>query len=284
MFEKTKKGWPGIFLVIISTFLFAIISYAGEEGSCIDCHTTGVASKIDKLKEPVDDWRHSILPGVAVSCDGCHGGSSLEQDMTKAMDPKLGFIGTPPLTEIGTFCGRCHLDEEAKAYKKSLHAMLMGVKESATCTTCHGSHTLQYASLDEIIPAICSECHTDTSPIKIDYINEVKNQLILMKDKIATFEKRTIKLHGEGMPVNLRLVDDLKYSYMKAVHTLGGEIAQSSDCIDATISNQEPVFLKMKVDSTNRRKLGIGILAFVIVLFLGLRSYLKRLDHIKRIQ
>jgi cytochrome b subunit of formate dehydrogenase len=71
----------------------------------------------------------------AASCSDCHGAHNISKPI-KPESPTNRL-------NIATTCSKCHGDV-ASAYEQSIHgvALARGVKESATCTDCHGEHTI----------------------------------------------------------------------------------------------------------------------------------------------
>jgi len=95
---------------------------------------------------------------VAPTCTGCHG----THDLKPADDPSSA-VHRANLAET---CGRCHQGILAE-FRDSIHAAALakGVKDTPTCTGCHGEHTIAAPSdpaskvSPRNIPKTCSACH-----------------------------------------------------------------------------------------------------------------------------
>jgi hypothetical protein len=68
------------------------------------------------------------------------------------------------LASVGDVCGTCHT-EALKSYEHNYHGKvaLLGRETTATCTDCHGAHTvLALYEAGESLPA-CRRCHTEAN-------------------------------------------------------------------------------------------------------------------------
>ena len=141
----------------------------GNKANCYSCHND-IAKQHSKSIHGI-----TIAEGEedAAMCWNCHGSHHIltSTDSTSTTNPK----------NIGSTCGTCHDDPEfenkfnmsvklpGKMYSQSVHGKLvmLGDKEAANCTSCHGSHTIknrvlegsQIASVN--IPNTCGECHRE---------------------------------------------------------------------------------------------------------------------------
>jgi len=95
----------------------------------------------------------------AATCTDCHGG----HEMMKGSNPS----SLVARKNVASTCGQCHLDVVAQ-YKESIHgtAVASGVKESATCTDCHGEHNIlspkdarSPVAARNVSSQVCSPCH-----------------------------------------------------------------------------------------------------------------------------
>lgn len=145
------------------------VSRQHEEDVCLKCHLDN--PDVKKLVSPstafIKDYDMSVHGKAmkagktnAATCSDCHG----SHDMKKGSDP-TSFVAK---TNIAETCGKCHSQVEA-TYKESQHgkALANGVTSSATCTDCHGEHTIlphndpksPIASIN-ISGKVCTPCHS----------------------------------------------------------------------------------------------------------------------------
>lgn len=255
-------------------------------GSCVSCHAS---MPLPNLSKPVSEWKTSIHDQKDVMCDGCHGGTSLEMDPMKAMDPNLGFVGKVPPSDMPSFCGRCHKTQlEAEAFKESTHfQMSWHGKEAASCPTCHGdgsAHAIVKASLDAIMPKTCLKCHKqdDERP------RLIKEELASLKGNINAFEGRVRKLKAQGMPIGeqLALLETLRSYYLEAVHALGARNfeRQKGVAINTSIAKLDQQLKDLEQQAKGRRMIGFGVLAFILVIFVVVHRLYKTLPKTKRVE
>ena len=146
----------------------------GEISACIQCHTSD--SMDPALQQVVQDWRESWHAKNNVSCDDCHGGAP--EDASMSMSHQRGFKGSPGNNEIPEFCGTCHI-AIMNNYLNSGHGKtFLKSAEGPSCVTCHGSHSIQRASMDIINEQLCSQCHT------YERAKEMKQALFLVENKL----------------------------------------------------------------------------------------------------
>ncbi len=168
--------------ILTAALLFAFHSASAvppKTDSCIKCHA-GLDKKNAAIVAACEQDIHFQR---GLSCADCHGGDPSKPD-EDAMDPDLGFTGTPKRAEIPHFCSKCHsnpnymrhfnprinVDQEEK-YATSHHGKLLakGDPKVAMCTSCHGVHGILAVESTESpvhksnIPATCNRCHGDKS-------------------------------------------------------------------------------------------------------------------------
>lgn len=125
-----------------------------ERPSTVDCGSCHSAQAMGWHKSP-----HAVRPG-APTCAGCHGTHSIH-----AIRPGNNSVIK---LEIAQLCEKCH-DKQSASYKTSVHAQALekGVGEAATCTDCHGEHSIQgpESAGSLVAPAsissTCGSCHGD---------------------------------------------------------------------------------------------------------------------------
>jgi cytochrome b subunit of formate dehydrogenase/DnaJ-class molecular chaperone len=138
--------------------------------TCATCHGTAglLTDHIVKLPQSFTDYAQSVHGrgaergiATAASCSDCHG----VHDLKGSVDPSSSIN---PLN-VSRTCGQCHPDIQL-AYERSIHgrALRTGVRDSPTCTDCHGEHLIlsprnpdakTFAS--SLATETCGTCHSD---------------------------------------------------------------------------------------------------------------------------
>ena len=148
-----------------------------QTNSCYDCHAAVNPSQ----QQISTQWQDSVHGRAAIGCADCHGGDPTSDQITVAMSPSNGFIGTPGRAATVGMCGACHSDiERMRAYDlptdqyakyfASVHGQRLaatGDTVVAICTDCHGEHDIKPVSdptspvYPTNVPALCASCHAD---------------------------------------------------------------------------------------------------------------------------
>lgn len=149
-----------LLIMITGIALSAFHSIAQEvSDQCYNCHSV----LEDTLKKPADLFKNDIHFAKGVTCAGCHGGNSEEEDMEKAMNPAAGFIGVPKGDDIVKACSKCHGGQSTQ-FRRSVHGRKPGVISKA-CIHCHGIHNIaavksRRSPFGGIKTAkLCASCH-----------------------------------------------------------------------------------------------------------------------------
>jgi cytochrome b subunit of formate dehydrogenase len=143
-------------------------SHHNEAAMCMKCHLDdpAVRARMGPSAGFIAAYELSVHAKAvnggnegAASCSDCHG----SHEMKKGSDP----LSNVHRTNIASTCGRCHGTIEAQ-YKESIHgtALTKGIRETATCTDCHGEHNIlspddprsPVAALN-ISARVCTPCH-----------------------------------------------------------------------------------------------------------------------------
>jgi predicted CXXCH cytochrome family protein len=196
-----------------------------QKNSCVDCH-----KELDEaLRTPVDAFASDIHQQYGLSCQDCHGGTPLEDDIELAKNKS--FKGAPPRAKIPEFCGSCHADtiymkrrnpnirvDQLELYWTSRHGQLLkkGDTNGAVCTDCHGVHGIQTATFPKSpifpwnIPQTCGHCHASADYMKaygipVNQVDEYKqsvhaNALYEKKDLSAPVCNDCHGNHGAAPP------------------------------------------------------------------------------------
>jgi predicted CXXCH cytochrome family protein len=139
-----------------------------QAAMCLKCHLDdpSVRERVGPASGFIAGYEKSVH-GIAVQrgdvaaavCSDCHG----SHDMRKGSNPESKVART----NIAATCGQCHPDIQEQ-YTHSIHgqALARGVTASATCTDCHGEHSiLAHTNPDSPIASqnisaqVCSPCH-----------------------------------------------------------------------------------------------------------------------------
>ncbi len=149
---------------------------AGVNG-CYDCHS----AVNNKQAAITAEWESSAHGQAAVTCAACHGGDPGTDQIGKAMDRAIGYIGAPGRMETVGLCGSCHANvarmrtsglptDQYAQYWSSVHGQLLVTENDtrvAVCTDCHGAHDVRKVSDPKSkvfatnVPALCASCHSD---------------------------------------------------------------------------------------------------------------------------
>lgn len=178
IFSKIKKflimknSINRIFILVIFLLIFAPNAKSQETLSndqCFNCH----AQLDGRVKAPADLFKSDIHFRRGITCAACHGGDSKEEDMDKAMNKSIGFIGVPRGGSVMNICAKCHKEEYA-TLSKSVHGQSSTTKGTIinNCITCHGIHNIgpvkspgSKVSGRNIVQT-CSGCHSNASLMK----------------------------------------------------------------------------------------------------------------------
>jgi hypothetical protein len=147
--------------------------------SCVACH---LETGVEELMKPAQDFKQDIHAVKGFGCTSCHGGDPTQAGM-EAMDPAMGYIGTPERQQIPKLCGRCHTDarfmkqynpglrvDQVAEYYSSVHGQRLrefGDPKVATCADCHRVHSIKppldpNSSVNPLqVAETCGACHAD---------------------------------------------------------------------------------------------------------------------------
>jgi predicted CXXCH cytochrome family protein len=160
-----------------------------EKSACIECHTSDIMTPA--LRSIADDWQGSWHAQNEVSCHDCHGGDP--KDPSMSMSHVRGFVGKPKYEEVPEYCGKCHVGI-MKNYLESGHGKaLKATGKGPNCVTCHGSHSIEKASIDITNEQLCTRCHS------YERAKVMKQALFLTEKKMEEIDKSIKMLNGEGL-------------------------------------------------------------------------------------
>jgi cytochrome b subunit of formate dehydrogenase len=159
-----------------------------QAAMCLKCHADSpeVRALVAPAAKFVKSYENSVHAkavqsgnDMAAACSDCHG----SHEMRKGSDP----LSRVNKLNISTTCGQCH-PAIAEEYTASIHgaALASGVMASATCTDCHGEHSILSPkdSTSPVAPTnvsakVCSPCHSSV---------RLTTKYGLASDRFATFE------------------------------------------------------------------------------------------------
>ncbi len=138
--------------------------------TCAGCHGEHglLTDQVVRLPEMVSSYAASVHGQStangetdAATCTDCHG----VHDLKGPLDPASSINHA----NVSTTCGKCH-DEITAMYDRSIHgqALATGVRDSPTCTDCHGEHLILSTSDPDASTCAslqatqtCGPCHDD---------------------------------------------------------------------------------------------------------------------------
>jgi hypothetical protein len=222
--------------------------FAENVNNCIECHS-------ELTEEIVAAFGNDVHKQAGLSCHDCHGGNP-EIDDEDGMSSKYGFRGTPEVTEIPLFCGKCHSDpnymhtynpslptDQVDKYSYSRHGQLLkeNDRKVATCVSCHSAHgilspkTPKSSTYPLNVPQTCARCHADKKYMEdygiptdqyaqyIDTLNVHGNALFKKRDLSAPVCNDCHGNHG-AVPPGVESVANV----CTQCHNLNGELFKSS--------------------------------------------------------
>jgi hypothetical protein len=160
-----------------------------QKNVCIECHSSEMVKPEDR--DIPRKWETSWHSQNGISCHNCHGGDP--NDAENAMSPQRGYVGTPEPAKIPEFCGKCHAGI-LKIFLESGHGKaLKSSGKGPNCVTCHGSHTVQKASIQIINEPLCTKCHS------YGRVKEMRQALSVTENRMNEIEKSLKQLKAEGV-------------------------------------------------------------------------------------
>lgn len=143
---------PALALFLLSPSARPGQAVAARE-SCATCHS----DLPGRLREPVRLLASDVHGKAGLGCVSCHGGDPSAQ--SAAVAHGAGFVARPAgSAAIAASCGSCH-KEPAASYLKGPHQLAAAGPRRPDCTTCHGAHGIEGATLAMIAEPLCSSCH-----------------------------------------------------------------------------------------------------------------------------
>ena len=159
-------GW----LASLACVAIAAHAQADRDEGCRACHATRAE---ERLRAPVAQAA-DVHGRADLGCTRCHLGDGRASD-ARAHDLAGGFRGIPDAVGVSQMCGRCHdgsrddAPDVLAAFRAGAHgaAIARGHGEAASCSDCHGAHTIEGADHDTAptaparVVGTCVRCHAD---------------------------------------------------------------------------------------------------------------------------
>jgi hypothetical protein len=140
-----------------------------DYGRCESCHPQAYAAMQAGVHAEAVAAAETSAPDTELpTCGHCHNAHYAPSPTREEM-----------LTAVSEACGECHM-AALETYEENYHGQsaLLGHERTATCTDCHGAHTvLALQEPEESIPA-CKRCHpraTDTFVGHLIHAEETPN-------------------------------------------------------------------------------------------------------------
>jgi hypothetical protein len=246
-----------------------------DEGTCVTCHEV---EPDEELAVPVPEWRESVHAPHAVSCDACHGGDPRIEDADDSMSEEAGFLELPSWTEMADHCGLCH-EEMAATWNAGRFGRAMAAQRVATCADCHmqDGHRILAAVPEEIITSeTCPDCPTLDAPeaalasllAVADAERELRAGISVVEDKgidMTDFRIGLSQVHG---------------AFARTVHEFDDESLVAARALALTqYRGLGESVAALEVEADGRRRLGLGLIAALALLFVALFGSLRTLGR-----
>lgn len=143
---------------------------ADRDEGCRSCHATRAEAR---LRAPVHQ-ENDAHGRAGLGCTRCHGGDGSATD-ARAHDLAGGFRGVPDAIGVSQVCGRCHdgsrddAPDVLAAFRAGAHGAAIAHRRdgAASCTDCHGAHTIEGPDHARSpvaraqVVGTCTRCHAD---------------------------------------------------------------------------------------------------------------------------
>ena len=241
------RSWALILILIATCFIPSGQATAAvpQVIVCIQCH----AAQPARLSQPVKLWQNSIHSEHGITCNACHGGDPM--DAANAMSPARGYRGVPLPEAVPTLCGGCHMGV-ARYYMNSAHGRTLG-RGGPTCVTCHGSHGVVRASLDQINQKNCTPCHA------FDKARQIRSAMLKTDGMLKAIDKRIKTLNSQGIETDT--LEKRLFALRNRSHSL-------FHSLDVNLIRQESAHIQAELEKSNGSG-GVGTGPLVGILAIG---------------
>lgn len=262
-------------LVILLALSVTGRAAAWQDGStCVTCHEVEIS---EPLARPVPEWRESVHAAHLVSCDGCHGGDPRLEDGDASMSEAAGFLADPSRAEMADACGACH-EAVAESFSAGRfgRALARGMRV-ATCATCHmqDGHRILASLPEQIVTReTCPGCPSVSDPERsVVLLHEVRSAEEQLLSGVAAVEAKGIEL--TDFRRESRRVHE---AFTRSVHEFDG--ARIDAARSRALTGYEGLaaqVARLHGEANGRRRLGIGMIAALTLLLVGLVLTLRGL-------
>jgi hypothetical protein len=267
--------------VLISVFSVAVslapptggAQELGDDSTCVTCHEV---EPDEELAVPVPEWRESVHAKHFVSCDACHGGDPRVEDADESMSEEAGFLELPSWTEMADHCGACH-EEIAETWTAGRFGRALAKGRVATCTDCHmqDGHRIRDAAPEEMITrGSCPACPTTPDPeASLATILQVERAKDALVEGIDVVEQKGIDM------TDFRLgAAQVHAAFARTVHEFADDSMRAAQALAvAQFTGLGEQVAALEVEADARRRLGVGLLGALALLFLALIGSLRNL-------
>jgi hypothetical protein len=275
---------------------------------CTDCH--GVHGL-----RPARDTRSRVHPtNVAQTCSRCHAdpahmkGYSIPTDQYAGYSASMhhealavrGDLSAPTCTTchgnhgaappgVGTVqnvCATCHVFQ-AQLFAKSPHKAAFEAASLPGCVTCHSNHRIAHptdALLGTGQQSVCTNCHTagDTG---YQVADQFLQQIAHFETVVKNSDEILDRAESDGMEVSQPRLeqDQARDALTKArvtVHTFN--LVRMQEDILAGLKIADKTYQEGQTALAERdyRRKGLGVsLFFIVVVVIGLRLYIRRIER-----
>jgi hypothetical protein len=275
---------------------------------CIDCH--GVHGM-----RPASDTRSKIHPThVAETCSRCHAdpahmkGYSIPTDQYAGYSASVhhealavrGDLSAPTCTTchgnhgaappgVGTVqnvCATCHVFQ-AQLFEKSPHQAAFQAASLPGCVTCHSNHRIAHptdALLGTGAQSVCTNCHT-AGDAGYQAADQFHQQIAGLEGAVRNSDEILNRAESDGMEVSQARLeqDQARDTLTKARVTIHGfNLGHLQEDTAAGLKITEKTFQEGKNALSERdyRRKGLGVsLFFIVVVVIGLRLYIRRIER-----
>ncbi len=226
---------------------------------CIQCHSSDMMKP--EIRDIPQQWEMSWHAQNGISCHNCHGGDP--QDAENAMSPQRGFVGTPKYARVPEFCGKCHVGI-LKNFMESGHGKALKTSgKGPNCVTCHGSHSIQKASIHIINEKLCTKCHS------YERVKVMKQALFVTENKMNEIDQGLKKLKSESTPLEdeEKNLFSIQAEFRTLFHTEDVSVVKKRT--DEFIKRLNPIEVKIQKTFAELR-FRRDFSAFLMLIFLGM--------------
>lgn len=159
--------------------------------TCQECHLEQYELTLDSVHQ--DELAAGNIN--AAVCSDCHD----PHTQTRITDDNTGELLPEARMAVPLTCAQCH-STIYETYLESVHgaALQEGDPNVPTCTDCHGVHSIQSPETNSFrnsIPALCAECHANTTMMAPYGISTN-----VLDTYVSDFHGTTVKLFEETHP------------------------------------------------------------------------------------